>query len=255
MVAACRKTKVQLMTAYRLHFEAGNLNAIEAIRSGKIGEARLFTSVHTMQVDPENIRVELSLGGGPLEDIGVYSLNAARYAFRAEPEEVSATVVRGHDRRFKDVPEGVAVTLRFPGQRLATFYCSFGATKVSEYRIIGTEGILTMDPAFTWHGEIVQTITRKDKPKKRAFAHRDQVAAEIIYFANCIMKNKKPEPSGMEGLIDVRIMDAIRRSYVKNRPVKISPMNKRRRPHAGQAITKKPPRKTGTVKAKAPAKE
>jgi predicted dehydrogenase len=71
IVHACQKYKVRLMRAYRLHFEEGNLAAIEAAHSGKIGEPRLFTSVHTMQVEPDNIRVDLSLGGGPLEDIGI----------------------------------------------------------------------------------------------------------------------------------------------------------------------------------------
>ena len=208
IVNACQKHKVRLMTAYRLHFEEGNLAAIEAAHSGKIGEARLFTSVHTMQVEPDNIRVDLSLGGGPLEDIGIYCLNAARYIFKAEPEEVTAFAIRGKDRRFKEVPEAVSATLRFPKNRLATFLCGFGETKVSEYRVIGTEGVLEMEPAFTWHGDIEQTISHKEKSKAKTFKHRDQIAAELIYFSDCIRRNKRPEPSGKEGLLDVRIIDA-----------------------------------------------
>jgi len=69
----------------------------------------------------ENIRVDLSLGGGPLEDIGIYCLNAARYIFKAEPEEVTAFAIRGKDRRFKEVPEAVSATLRFPKDRLRHF--------------------------------------------------------------------------------------------------------------------------------------
>jgi predicted dehydrogenase len=148
----------------------------------------------------------------------------------------------------------VAVTMRFSRDRLATFFCGFGETKVSEYRVLGTDGLLTMNPAFTWNGEIVQTITRNDKSKTTKFEHRDQVAAEIGYFADCIRKKKKPEPSGMEGLMDVRIMEAIRRSYGRRRPVKLSPFKKDRRPHGGQAIKKGPPRKRKPVKAKAPSK-
>ena len=43
-----------------------------------------------MQVKADNIRTKAKLGGGPLFDIGIYSLNAARYLFGAEPREVSA---------------------------------------------------------------------------------------------------------------------------------------------------------------------
>ncbi len=254
IVETCQKHKVHLMTAYRLHFEEGNLAAIEAAQSGKIGQARLFTSIHTMQVEPDNIRVDLSLGGGPLEDIGIYCLNAARYIFQAEPEEVTAFAVRGNDRRFKEVPEAVAATLRFPKDRLATFLCGFGATKVSEYRVIGTEGVLKMDPAFTWNGDVEQTIYAKEKSKTKTFKHRDQIAAEIIYFADCIRQNKSPEPSGKEGLLDVRIIDALRRSYLSHRTIKLKPLAKKQRPHRGQSIRRRPGKKPKPVKAPPPAK-
>jgi len=122
MIDACERANVRLMTAYRLHFEAGNLDSIEAVHSGRIGEPRIFNSIHTMQVAPGNIRIDKSLGGGPLEDIGIYCLNAARYLFRAEPEEVVAFASRGRDARFDEVPETVVATLRFPGDRLASFF-------------------------------------------------------------------------------------------------------------------------------------
>ena len=126
------------MTGYRLHFEDGNLAAIQAAHSGEIGTAKLFTSVHTMQIDPGNVRLDLSLGGGPLEDIGIYCLNAARYIFKAEPEEVTAFAIRSKDRRFNEVPEAVSAILRFPQNRLGTFLCGFGESRVSEYQVIGT---------------------------------------------------------------------------------------------------------------------
>lgn len=255
IVSACKKHKVHLMTAYRLHFEEGNLAAVEAAHSGRIGEARLFTSVHAMQVEPDNIRVDSSLGGGPLEDIGIYCLNAARYIFKAEPEEVTAFAIQGRDRRFKEVPEAVAATLRFPKNRLATFLCGFGETKVSEYRVIGAEGVLTMDPAFTWNDDIELTVSRKERSKTTTFKHRDQIAAEIVYFSDCIRKNKRPEPSGEEGLQDVRIMDALRRSYLAHRTVKLRPLAKKQRPHRGQSIKRRLARKPHPIKAPPPTKE
>jgi glucose-fructose oxidoreductase len=255
MIDACREAKVHLMTAYRLHFEEGNLDAIKVIRSGKIGEARLFTSIHTMQVEPGNIRTDLSLGGGPLEDIGIYCLNAARYVFQGEPNEVTAFAIRGKDPRFKEIPEAVSATLRFSRNRLASFLCGFGESKVSEYRVICTEGVLKMDPAFTWQGDIEQTISQKEKAKTKTFKHRDQIAAELVYFSNCILKNKKPEPSGREGFLDVRIIDALRTSYTEHRTVNIEPLTKKRRPRPSQSIKRKPAKKPKPVKADPPSTE
>ena len=78
------------MIAYRLHFERGNLQAVDVVNSGKIGEPRIFTSVFSQQVKPNNSRLKKNIGGGALYDMGVYCINAARYLFRAEPQEVFA---------------------------------------------------------------------------------------------------------------------------------------------------------------------
>ena len=82
-------------------------------------------------------RVDQELGGGPEWDIGIYCLNAARSIFRAEPSEVFAMETMGDGDRFAEVAESTSVLMRFPGERVAQFTCSFGASSVSSYRIIG----------------------------------------------------------------------------------------------------------------------
>jgi predicted dehydrogenase len=255
MISASQSNNIRLMTAYRLHFEEGNLQAIKVAQSGRIGEARLFNSIHTMQVDPSNIRVDRALGGGPLEDIGIYCINAARYIFQAEPIEVTAMAVQGREPRFYEVPEAVSATMRFSDDRVASFLCGFGETKVSQYQVIGTKGMLRMDPAYTWQGETVQTISVGDHEETRTFDHRDQIAAEILYFAECVQKDKEPEPSGREGLVDVRIIEALRTSYSHGRAVPIEPLPADKRPTASQSIERAPAKKPALVKASPPSAE
>src|SRR5262249_13673068 len=147
MIETAKQGNVKLMIAYRLHFEKGNLSAIEAIQSGRIGEPRMFTSTFSQQVVEGNVRLKGDLGGGQLYDIGVYCINAARYLFRAEPEEVFAFSASSGDTRFTEVDEMVSAVLKFPDNRLATFACSFGAADRSAYEVVGTKGSLKMDPA------------------------------------------------------------------------------------------------------------
>jgi len=91
MADAAAATGAKLMTAYRLHFEEANLEALKMCKSGKLGDLRYFTSSFSFQVtDPENIRLRSETGGGPLWDIGIYCISAARALFRAEPDEVFA---------------------------------------------------------------------------------------------------------------------------------------------------------------------
>ena len=135
MIAASRQNHAKLMIAYRLHFEAGNLEAIRLARSGKLGELRIFTSEFCQQVADGNVRVnEFSAnGGGPVYDMGVYCINAARYLFGAEPTEVLATAANNGEARFQQVEEMSSVVMRFPHERVATFTCSFGAADISRY--------------------------------------------------------------------------------------------------------------------------
>lgn len=138
MISACDRNEVKLMIAYRLHLEEANMQAVEILKSGQIGEPRIFNSVFTQQTEAGNIRVEKEVGGGTLDDIGIYCINAARYLFQDEPIEVFATSASKNEPRFKEVAEMTSAILRFPKDRLAAFTLSFGGAKVSTYQVVGT---------------------------------------------------------------------------------------------------------------------
>lgn len=249
MARAAQEGGVKLMVAYRLHFERANLEAIETVRSGRLGEARLFTSTFTMHVVPGNIRVRRESGGGVLYDIGIYCINAARGLFRDEPIEVGA-VTSG---RADEVEESVSAWLRFPHERLASFTCSFGASKVSEYRIVGTKGDLSLDPAYEYAKPLRHRLTIDDEQRERRFAKRDQFAPELLYFSDCVLQNRDPEPSAEEGLADVRIIRALYRSAQTHRPVELPPFERRERQSLEQEIRRPPIDKPTVIHAQAPS--
>jgi glucose-fructose oxidoreductase len=254
MIEATSRAKVKLMIAYRLHFEKGNLAAMAAVRDGKIGDPRIFRSGFCQQVTLGNSRLQDDLGGGPLYDIGVYCINAARYMFRAEPEEVFAyAATRAQDPRFKEIDEMSAALLRFPGARLASFACSFGAADRSTYEVIGTKGVVKMDPAYEMVGDLKCEITIEGRTQKATYKKRDQFGPELVYFSKCILDDMEPEPGGKEGLADVRIIRALLESQQKDRPVRISPVAEVTHPTQEQEIHKPPVGKPHLVKAAAPS--
>lgn len=236
MIRACEETEVKLMIAYRLHFEPANLEAIEIAHSGRIGELRYFSSEFSSQVKPGNIRVQRELGGGPLADIGLYCINAARYLFRDEPIEVFAFAARGRDPRFREVDEAIAVTMRFREDRLASFTCSFGAAGVSSYRLVGTRGDLWLENAYDYVGPRTRWLTVDGERQERTFEPVDQFAPELLYFSRCVLEDLAPEPSGLEGLADLRVMKAIYKSIDTGRPVKVSRVQKQSWPDRSQLI-------------------
>jgi glucose-fructose oxidoreductase len=254
MIAAARRGRVKLMVAYRLHFEEANLKAAALVRSGKLGEPRIFDSVFTLQVKAGNIRVQAE-GGGALYDIGIYCINAARSVFAAEPFEVLARSANNGERRFRDVDEMTTAVMRFPGERLATFTCSLGAADVSAYQVVGTKGSLRVDPAYGYAEALVHHLQIGEKEQERRFGKRDQFAAELLHFSDCILRGREPEPSGAEGLADVRIIRALLRSARSGRPVRLGPFTRARRPRLAQEIRRPPVRKPRLVRAESPSPE
>ena len=209
MIAAAKDNKIKLMIAYRLHLEPANLHAVEVVRSGQIGEPRIFTSLFTQQTYAADIRLEKEIGGGTLDDIGIYCINAARYIFQDEPISVFATTANSGEQRFQEVAEMTSVIMRFPNERLATFTCSFGAERIETYQVVGTKGNLRVELAYSTQGPIKHILTIDGKPQERSFEPHNQVVAEFVHFSDCILHNQEPEPTGAEGLTDVQIIRAL----------------------------------------------
>jgi glucose-fructose oxidoreductase len=257
MIRAADENQVKLMVAYRLHFEESQLQAINILQQGTIGDVRIFTSEFTQQVTEGNVRLAFPVtqGGGPVYDMGIYCINAARYLMRAEPEEVFATAAQNHEHRFEKAGEMVTVVMRFPGQRLASFTCSLGATDVSRYSLIGTRGVLAAEPAYDYALELRQHLIVEGKRVSRKFPKRDQFAPELLYFSECILNDKEPEPSGLEGLADVRIIEAIYESVKTARPVKVPALPQKKRPELEQQIYRPGHDQPELVNAKPPSGE
>ena len=102
--------------------------------------------------------------------------------------------------------------LRFDGDRLATFTTSFNANGVSDFRVVGTEGNIHAEPAYEYAEALGYTLTVGDNVRKKKGRRRDQFAAEISYFSDCVMNGKDPEPSAEEGCWDVRVVNALYQS-------------------------------------------
>src|ERR1041384_963595 len=169
MIDACDRAGVKLMTAYRLHFEPSNLAVIDLLEKGKIGELRFFSSTFAYQVKAGNIRTSAERGGGAIWDLGVYCINAARYLFHADPVEVFAERIdRPDDPRFKEVHEGMSVSLKFAGDRVAQFIVSFGSFEQGQYRIVGTRGEIVLNNAYEYIGprELQLKTERSERTRK-----------------------------------------------------------------------------------------
>jgi len=221
MIEACRENRVKLMIAYRLHFEAINLQVVDLVRRGRIGEPKFFNSSFSFAVRPGNIRTKKDLGGGTLYDIGVYCINAARYVFRSEPKEVMAISVNAGNTTLEEIDESTGALLRFDGERIAAFVTSFNSSPSGAYRIVGTKGQVRVDPAYEYATGLGYELTVNGKTTRTRIGRRDQFAAELRYFSDCVLEDREPEPSGEDGMQDVRIVQALYESAETGKAVAI----------------------------------
>jgi glucose-fructose oxidoreductase len=252
ILQACREAGVRLMTAYRLHFEPLTLEVIDLVRQGRIGEPRYFSSEFSMTTRPGNIRTLPDTGGGTLFDLGVYCINAARMLFASEPTEAFAYSIDGGRSGFPGVDDTTSALLRFDADRLAVFTTSFAAADASSYRIVGTEGDIRVEPAYEYAEPLAYTITRDGQSRKKKGRKRDQFAAELLYFSDCILQDRPPEPSAREGAWDVQIVRALYESAQTGRVIPLPPMSHEPGPTRDQAISRPPVRQPEMVKTESP---
>jgi glucose-fructose oxidoreductase len=168
---------------------------------------------------PEDVRLQRRLGGGSVYELGVHAIATARMLFGSEPAQVMAMTARTTRRYGGDVDEGTVALIRFPDERLVHFHSSFGEEPFSACRLFGEEGWLSLAPAYRHDVETRLTVSRHGRVEETTYPPTDQFAAEIAEFSECILADRPPEPSGIEGLQDVRTIEAIYRSARDGRPV------------------------------------
>ena len=233
IIAASKKSGAKLMIAYRLHHEPGTLSALDVVRTHKLGKVRFFNSSFSQQVSGQNHRAKHGFWAGPVTDMGPYPLNAVRNLFGAEPVEVYASGVISDPQRF-DFEDTVSVTLKFEDARMATFTVSYTGGDVDDYRVVGELGDIFVQPAYQVGMKIEYVTTIEKKKTPESFPKTDHFGGELKYFSDCILNNREPEADGEEGMLDVRVFEAIEKSLKTGEVQRLAPYQRSKRPISGQ---------------------
>jgi predicted dehydrogenase len=230
IMEAARASPAKLMVAYRLHFEPATLSLIERIRWGELGDVLLFTSTFVQKVDPMNHRAKSGIEAGPIFDMGPYPINAARMVFEAEPEEVVSAVGVHHPQAgLGDFDDTVAVTLRFPGDRLAQFVVSYALNEMDAFFAVGTKGSIALRPSYIYGKPLEQRVVVGQSDESHTFKNTDHFGGELKYFSDCILNDRDPEPDAEEGFADVRVIEGIVKAIETGAAAKLDPFERDRR--------------------------
>ena len=209
MVQACQDAGVKLLVGYRMHFEPNTLEVVRMRRAGEFGKPLFFQGQSGFRIgDPNQWRLDPKLsGGGAMMDIGVYSINGARYMIGEEPVWVTAQETKNDPVKFREgIDETIQFQMGFPGGAVASCLSTYSMNNLDRFFLNGTEGFAEMQPS-TGYGPI-QGRTHKGPLEKPHITHQ---TLQMDAMAGIILNGEEPEVpvDGLEGLKDLRIIDAI----------------------------------------------
>lgn len=226
MIAACKAANRKLMIGYRCHFEPYNVEAVRLARAGGAGRTRYVRSEHGfVQGDASKWRLKKAMsGGGSLMDMGIYSLQAARYMTGEEPVAVTARESTDHgDPRFREVEDIIDWTLEFPSGAIASCQSMYSANQ-NHVLLMGERGRIELEPATRYDGNRMWTGSDgREQAVTPPALGKTQFAGQLDHLVECIRSGREPIVSGEEGLRDMRIVEAIYHSAREGRTIRLAP--------------------------------
>ncbi len=213
MIKACNDNKVKLAIGYRMHHEPNTREIIGYGQDKSFGKVRLV-SASTGYFDPrtDHWKQKRDMGGGAMFDMGVYALNAARYATSEEPVAVLAQEKTTRPEIYTHADETTLFQLEFPSGALANCATSLGMS-MNYLHVTAEQGWYKLEPFQSYSG--IQGSTSKGKILDLKIPN--QQARQMDNDALAIINNTALLVPGEEGMRDIRVVEAIHRSAVEGR--------------------------------------
>lgn len=221
MIDACEKAQVKLLVGYRMHFEAKTLEIIRLRNEGAFGSVLFFQGLSGFRIgNPNQWRLDRKLsGGGAMMDIGIYSVNGARYMIGEEPIWVTAQETKNDSMKFKQgIDETIQFQMGFPGGAVASCLSTYSMNNLDRFFLNGEKGFAEMQPS-TGYGP----IKGRTHQGELTHPHVTHQTVQMDEMASIIFQNKKPvvPVDGEEGLKDLKIIDAIYEAVSTGRRVEL----------------------------------
>lgn len=212
MVQAARENGLLLMEAFMYRFHPQITWALDQIAAGRIGPVKLVRSSFSFDVRPRpnDIRLQASLAGGSLMDVGCYPVNLCRAIYGHTPLAVGARV---YASSAGEVERATTAILDFGRGRFGLIDSSFELPTRQVAEIIGEAGTIIINTPFTpGNTETAVSLASNEQTITQRFAHTDQYRLEVDYFSSCLRSGRPPILQLEETLENLATIEAIYRS-------------------------------------------
>ncbi|GAA0302155.1 Gfo/Idh/MocA family protein [Halarchaeum salinum] len=207
VVEHCADRGVTLMEAFMYRYHPRTERVVELLDGmGDVVSASASFGF-PLRGSPDDVRLDPTLAGGSLMDVGCYPVNALR-TFLGEPDAVTATT---HDSRDCGVDTRLAGTFEYAAGASATLRCWFDAPEHQRYRIETTDGWIEATPAFNVPADAPAELqyARDGRTVTETFEPVDQYAREAEHFADCVESGMTPRTGGEDAVANMRAIDAL----------------------------------------------
>ena len=207
MNGAADASGLVLMEAFMYRFHDRTQKLFELVEGGTFGTLKLIRARFAFTViDPGNIRLSASLGGGALMDVGCYCVNVVRSLAGAQPTTVQALATWQ-----QGVDETLTATLEFENGLTAQIDCALNQPRYERVEIFGTEGLCEVESAFLpGSGETtLQYITRQTGITRLEFSAQNQYQKMVEHFARCVAEGRPPQYGADEAAQNLAVIEAL----------------------------------------------
>lgn len=205
IIDACNKNRVQLTIGYRLQHEPNTRTIMGYAHTQPYGAVKKVIAKAGYAGEgaaQDDWRMDRSKGGGALYDMGVYPINAARYATAMEPVAVTARFETKRPELFINADETAILTLEFANGTVAECATSVGE-RYNKLHVDCADGWYRLQPMQTYSGVRGETSSGRQLDKYIA----NQQAAQMDNDAIAVIKKQTPLVPGSDGLLDIRVVE------------------------------------------------
>ncbi|WNF22735.1 Gfo/Idh/MocA family oxidoreductase [Mesobacillus jeotgali] len=218
----CKEQNVLFMEAFMYQFHPQHERVKEIIASGEIGEVKLMRSSFSYYMEDRetNIRMDKSLGGGSIYDVGCYCIHSMRYILGAEPVKVQAL---GRLDPETGVDVSAVAYLEFDRGIQGVFDCSFEASFRQEYEIVGTKGRILVPRAFRpdVNGGVGMVTVESNGQRRTEQVEGDIYLLQVDHLSEAILEKKPLVYPAEETIANMHVIDACYSSLEKKDEVTI----------------------------------
>ncbi|WP_078544948.1 Gfo/Idh/MocA family protein [Litchfieldia alkalitelluris] len=210
MVDACEKYGVRFMEAFMYQFHPQHERVKEILQSGEIGEIKLMKSNFSFFLEDRtgNIRMDPTMGGGSIFDVGCYCIHSTRNILGSEPISVEVKAKIDSDYQVETTS---FVTMKMENGVDAIFDSSFDMAFRQTYEVIGTKGTITVPAAYRpdVNGNIGVVIVDKGSVRREEKIYGEQYVLQVEHFSEAILNpSLELKYSGEKAVKNMKVIEA-----------------------------------------------